>query len=384
MNYPKDLAKRVWSTIKSKKHIEIPIKILNNLFELMFFSSLKTEELAPITYSIVYIDPVTPDPKPPERLVADRWSCVEFKDNIPFNLSNIIKLAKASDPRSSSLAIYHDDKDEIFIWGFIDQINRYNDYINFESDAGPERPGVFQASVESQGYIIAYLGLRIIAELRQNRLVSNSLDVFKSGPIRDALQPSINMYIKKIKRTVNSSILQDRDHWEDTFSGLWISALCRLLIRIKNFKHGGAILLTSSLKSDGLNIKYGAKYDRLKKALLHRASLTIKKTYSSDLIFEEKKNIPIDIYLDESVFSSELDDVKNEIDGALWFLSLLSRVDGLILFTKHLSLKGFGVEIITKKDPKNVYRSKTISAGNTSLQKLDFNYFGTSVDFQIK
>jgi hypothetical protein len=122
--YPKDLAEVVSTVLKKESKIILSKEILTTLFENMYFASIKTEEAAPITFNIVYIDPSNPDPKPPQRIVRDRWSYVNFSTPIGLNLANIIKLAKASDPRTSSLAIYRtEDEDELSIWGLIDQGN---------------------------------------------------------------------------------------------------------------------------------------------------------------------------------------------------------------------------------------------------------------------
>ncbi len=154
IKYPKDLAEVVHSEIK-RKHTSLSIENLVSLFEIMYFASIKTEESEPIIFNIVYLNSPEQDPNQLEEVSHDHWSIVEFSDPILFNLQNIIKLAKASDPRSSSLAVYHDDENTLIILGLIDQGNRYYDYVNYEIDLRPERPGVFQASLEGPGNIIA-------------------------------------------------------------------------------------------------------------------------------------------------------------------------------------------------------------------------------------
>ena len=381
MNYPKDLAKIVSSTIFEKVNNSAFDNILTTLFEVMFFSSLKTEELAAITYSIVYIDPNNSDPDPPKRIVADRWSHISFEKNIPFDIPNITKLAKATDPKSSSLAVYHDEQGELFIWGFIDQMNQRNDFINLESETGPEGPGFFQASVESLGHIVVYSGFYFIAELRQNKLIVDSLDVFSSGPIRNILQPSITSFINIIKESTDSECYRERGHWEISHSDLWLTTLCRLLIKIKSYNHGGALLITSSSDNDKLNIKYGVKYSRLKEALIRKATLQVTKTCASDIIHTQMDNkenfVDMKTYLDEAVFSTELRDTNKEINGCLLYMAHLSKVDGLILLDHDLTLRGFGVEVTAKNDPKNVYKSNVVSSKESSLEQVDFKHYGT-------
>jgi len=215
VRYPEDLAKAVFSEIKRRSD-EIPsIELLVSLFETMYFESIKTEEAESIIFNIVYLDPDDPDPDPPERVVQDRWGYVKFSEHIKLNLPNVIKLAKASDPRTSSLAIYHNENNEIFVWGLIDQGNRYHDYANYESEVGPERPGIFQASVEGAGYLIAYTEYQKIAELRVSRLIRRAVDIFSKGPIKDALDLGLSRYLKIAKRKVGADIYDDGEHWDN-------------------------------------------------------------------------------------------------------------------------------------------------------------------------
>ena len=380
VNYPEDIANAVFLEIK-KRTAEYPSKdILAELFETMYFASIRTEEAEPILFNIVYLDPNNPDPDPPERIVKDRWSYVKLSDQIELNIPNIIKLAKASDPRSSSLAIYHNENDELFIWGLIDQGNRYHDYVNFESEEGPERPGIFQASLEGPGFLVAYIKYQKIAELRINHLIRKTVDVFSKGPIKDALEIGIIRHLNSVKNKVDEDVYSDRDHWEKLLSKFWYASICRILLRIRSYKHGGAVLISAGRLERGLNVKYRILYTRLKDALVQRSVKLIETTYASDQIFEyleKDDDIPIDLYLDENVSETELNRIRSEIDGSLWFISLLSRVDGLVLINKHLSVSGFGVEIKTSKIPEGIYFSSTQIPNESSLQAVDYNHFGT-------
>lgn len=380
VKYPEDIANAVFLEIK-KRTAECPSEdILVELFETMYFASIRTEEAEPILFNIVYLDPDNPDPDPPERNVQDRWGHVEFSEQIKLNIPNIIKLAKASDPRSSSLVIYHNENDELYIWGLIDQGNRYHDYVNYESEEGPERPGIFQASLEGPGFLVAYIKYQKIAELRINHLIRKTVDVFSKGPIKEALKIGINRHLKLVQTEVGEDVYRDRDHWDNSLTQFWFASICRILLRIRSYKHGGALLISGGRATRGLNIKYRIFYARLKDALVQRGVKLIEMTYASDQIYEyleEDDNIPIDLYLDENVSETELNSIRSEIDGSLWFISLLSRVDGLVLMSKHLSVRGFGVEIKSSITPEGVYLSSTQIPNESGLQAVDYNHFGT-------
>ncbi len=201
---PDDLAASVCSVLKSRHSQCPPLKKLAELFDLMYFSSLMTEESQPITFHIVYLDPKRPDPEPPKRIVQDRWNFVRLQTPIRATVANLVKTAKASDPRTSSLAVYNRGGN-LIVWGLIDQGNRYYDFVNYDYDSGPERPGLFQASILGIGHLVAYVGYEKIAELRGGTLIRSALDVFSGGPVRKALKPGITKHRERVLKGVPQS-----------------------------------------------------------------------------------------------------------------------------------------------------------------------------------
>ena len=101
---PKDLAAAVISRLKLNNGSLQYDALLTDLFECMYFASLKTEEARQIALSITFIDPRNPDPDPPPRVRHTlRWTLVPFAQPIELTVPNVAKLAAlGSDPRSSS------------------------------------------------------------------------------------------------------------------------------------------------------------------------------------------------------------------------------------------------------------------------------------------
>lgn len=101
----KDLAKHLCNSfIMSKKLIEFPsIELLTEIFDVMFYASMQTEEGQAIKVSITYINPN--EPADPNR-DARKWTLAKFLDPIELNVKSLVKLAKAADPWSSSLAVF--------------------------------------------------------------------------------------------------------------------------------------------------------------------------------------------------------------------------------------------------------------------------------------
>ena len=66
---------------------------------------------------------------------------------------------------------------------------------------------------------------------------------------------------------------------------------------------------------------------------------------------DDEDTIPTDLYLDEAVTDAERRDNRSELDGAIWAISLLTRVDGAVVLDSDLAVRGFGVEITSSDEP---------------------------------
>jgi len=265
---PKDLAFAVFSELMDRNVSYPGLDTLIELFESMFFGNLQPEESLLVVFHIIFLDPENPDPKPPEYPPHDRWSCVRFSEPIPFRSRNFIKMAGASDPRTSSFAVHKDSGGRLIVWGLIDQGNRYHEYVNFNSQAGPERPGVFQASITSIGRVEAYIEYEKVAELKRNHLVRSAIDVLGRGPVVRALRQGIRASFQKAPPEDLPIELLD---WQNTLVSNAISSVRRLLLHVQNIHHGGAFLITPDPTRQDLSVKYKIIYDRLRRALERHA-----------------------------------------------------------------------------------------------------------------
>jgi hypothetical protein len=150
-------------------------------------------------------------------------------------------------------------------------------------------------------------------------------------------------------------------------------------LRARNFRHGGAFLLTPEPDARFLDIKYGIEYPRLHTALVARGKADIARTAASDQIFEylesDADELPMLLHLDESVEQTNSADIESEIDGAIWFVALLSRVDGLVLMNMDLEVRGFGVVITADALPREVCRAR--DPAGLELEPLDYDHYGT-------
>lgn len=365
----------------ARHHKDAPQEaVIAELLETLFLVSLETEEGEPITLHIAYLDPAKPDPSPPPHPPPNRWSCVKLVNRVPLTVPALAKLAKASDPRTSSFAVFA-SSDSLFVWGLIDQGNHYHEFVNFNTDTGPERPGWFQVSVSGLGRLNASIGYVTVAEVRVNSVLTQSVDALRAGPLRERLQPGIDDYLHGIKTKLETELRPRFEEGRRYFQEIWIETLCRLLLRAQNYRHGGALLIAGGKTWVDLDVKYAVGYDRLSRAMVAKGIHEVEEFAASDeimtLMDEDEQSLPTGLYVDEWVSRDEVEGRRSEIDSAIWFISLLTRVDGLVLLDNQLGVHGFGVEIRTPVEPPNLYLAPGPRATEKSLRRVDPLHYGT-------
>ncbi|MCD8741022.1 hypothetical protein LT679_10450 [Mucilaginibacter roseus] len=381
---PKDLALHV---LEKLEHSNLalplpPLVVLECLFECVFFASMRTEESDLVKVTVTLIDPANPDPKPPRKLVPERWSIIKFDVLMELTIKALVKLSKASDPSSTSLAVYYDEHGKLFIWGMIDQALHYQSFLNYESESGSEQPGLFQVSVSDIGTLDVLFDYELLATLKQNVLVPRYLDVFTIGPVSKILKANaVNLKTDIRAFLADKHPDEDFEDWETFLDGLWIQTLSRLLLRIQNYHHGGALLITHTDVDVDVDIKYRVTYDRLKNAISKYAEETINnyvaETLIDDHIASGKKMMSKDWYIEESRSLLAKQGIADEIKGCISFLASHTCVDGVLLFAPDMVSNGFGGVLKARRTPKKIYVSPTATATPKSLVAADPNHFGT-------
>ncbi|MGM9478262.1 putative sensor domain DACNV-containing protein [Pedobacter sp. GSP4] len=366
--------------LKKAKSTLPNLKVLEDLFECLFYSSMCKEESELITVTITFIDPENPDPAPPGHIVPERWSCISFDHHIEMTTKALAKLSKAADPGSSSLAVYYNDNGEIYIWGMIDQAMHYQNFLNYESDTGSEQPGLFQVSISEIGTLNVLFDYELLATLKQNVLVKRYLDVLTIGPISKILRKNAE-FLKLTLREYIEQVYPEESYadWEDFLDGLWIQTFSRLLLKIQNYQHGGAILITDD--NADLDVKYRIHYERLTLAMVSHARASID-NYVAERIIEEdlvrgKRSVSRALYLKEAGSFYDKKGTADEIKGAISFIASQTCVDGVVLFNSSMISNGFGGVLRAKKMPRKIYVSSTATATPKSLAPHDPKHYGT-------
>ena len=112
------------------------------------------------------------------------------------------------------------------------------------------------------GNISVYQNDELIGSLEQNTLVEEYHDVLWNGPIHDLLVGHLRSYLAEtpLPQPAAAQI-------ESELLMRWINAICRMLMNIQRYRHGGGLLITTDSSLDGLNVKYKICYDRLLRSL---------------------------------------------------------------------------------------------------------------------
>ncbi len=380
--FPRDLAEAVKTRLRQVYPVSPPVECLIELAETLYFASLRTEEGLAIRVYVAYIDPDRPDPYDRRVTARDRWTAFRLAHRLPLTVENVVKIARASDPRTSLLAVYHDEHNRLFCWGLIDQANRSHDFVNYDAEEEADRPGLFQIGIAGTGHLIASINYEKVADLHTDTLLRDTLDVLRSGPVHRALLPGIAAYRMAVQAAVPKQMYAARPDWDAEMEDVWIATLCRILLRAQAYRHGGAILITSRVTAQGLSTKYRMHYTRLRTALESYAEQRIRQTWARDTINAEyitqgAGSIPVDLYVAERLAGAELEETRSEIDGAIWFVTHLTRVDGLVLMNQTLDVRGFGVVIRSVQDPAEVYLAGDANATKRRMRKIDPLHYGT-------
>ncbi|HEX9988758.1 MAG TPA: hypothetical protein VGE45_09820 [Chloroflexia bacterium] len=391
-SFPSDLAEIVYSRL-AQQSVNSPYltkQVLTRIFQTMYFASLKTEESQSIRFHITYLDPDNPDPNPPKVYSVDRWSAIKIQPPIDWSISGLSKVAEATDPRTSSLAVYSNANYDLFVWGVIDQGNSYHDYITHETERPLRRPGLFTASIVGVGHLAVWIDSNRIAELRINRIFTDPLEVITNGPINALLRPGIDRYIDKVRPQVpldKTYYIQDSWLLAVNLAIYWLGSLRRILLRVQNYGHGGALLITPDTLFNGLDKKYSINYPRLRIALETVALAHLNYLYAFDRISDQSSQgqlMPIGLHNEQTHAMHMITSGTQELQNTIWFISLLTRVDGLVLMDPDLEVKGFGVFINSRNNPPAIFEAVDAEATESQLRPISLQQFGTRHQSMIR
>jgi hypothetical protein len=377
-----DLAAEVHTQLGLRSRLSPGSKILSDLFRTMYAASMVTEKASSVTFGLTWIDPANPDPNPPAELPSDRWTTVPLSAQIPVTPGSLVQLADVADPRTTSFAVHAPDNElPIFMWGVVDEGRRSNGLGHSGPHSGEDRPGLFQASAVGIGHLSVSIGDEVVARLHVDRIFGGSgLDPLSTGPVFGVLEHGRARFVDGVRQAVSPEVFDARNHWEENARAQWTTTLGTLLLRIRRTQQGGSVLITPDTSFTGLDVIYGLSYPRLTSSLQRSAAARIEETRASDSTWEAiqryEPTIDVETYMDEGIARNEREEAESEMENALGFIASLSRVDGVVVMTPDLSVRGFGAAVTVGDELEAVFSAEDEFGGPFRRERRSPAEFG--------
>lgn len=342
--------------------------IVRRLIEIAFFASIKTEESQFVKGSVTFCNPQIPDRDIPPRRRADYPAFTSFGKMTVLSSSKLVKLSRAVDSWTGSIAVFGHSASKLIVWGILDQQVNRNKSLHQEGDHGYSTPGILTIKIESVGDVSVYHGNLFIARLKQNQIIEKEADIFGSQFLFDRIRPALELHGSQIA----SFITSDRDLILNHLMDEWSSVVARICIGLRRLGTGGSLLITPTPNRKKLDIINQFPYHRLRDATIlkvldseYRRTL-YKKSVSSVGLLQELRHAEADE-----------EDRTDELTGAVKIVTSLAAIDGLVLLNPELDVIGFGVKIKASNPAGVIFDGQSLILDKGKPKKVDVSELGT-------
>jgi hypothetical protein len=353
-------------------------KVIGTLLEMAYLATLRSEEGRFVRGSLTFANPRRPDVVPPFIRRADYPAFTRFESQEILTVQTLVKLARAVDRWSASIAVYATLSNEIVVWGVVDQQVGQSVRLHQESQGGFSNPGILTVTMDGVGDISAYHGDLFLGGLKAQALITRENDALRSEMVAKYAFDALAPFAKATAHVLGDDKREAEILW-DLF-GMWVTSIARICIGLRQRGTGGALLLTPKPINRSLQVGRPFDYPRLRDSAILRV---LDDTHSLDIrdalntLTREDAPVPAGLVRNALLAKADADDREEEMTGAVKLVASLATVDGLVLMTPALSLVGFGVKIGSVPDVKTVYDGANFSRQGTRAQKIDLSLFGT-------
>ncbi|WP_437827907.1 putative sensor domain DACNV-containing protein [Sorangium sp. So ce1153] len=367
---------------------------LASLFETAFLASMITDEGRKVTCSVSVFDAEQTTNDVPQVVRTDRWSVVPLANPVPLTPEHLARFSQAIPPDAGAIAVRPTTNEGWIIWAVIDQEHLVHGFRHHKEDKFYPRAGRFQIEVVGPGCISVYHDTALLARLQRDSLATDFQDVFHDGPIAEALgklaDAHLSRVVQAIRRWQSPSDRLDGNGvygpieipelpfklWLDRARERWLEALSGVLLQIRQLRHGGALLLLPKSTLSDLKFKHAIDYCRMDQALVERCASDVMawafRHFGLDTNDEERLHVML---LDLQQAERRNADAVRAQAGTMQFIASLTGVDGLVVAVRGLSIRGFGVEIVTKRDPDFAFLA--LNPCGTAGERIDPTRWGT-------
>ena len=277
------LAYQVASRIRELGFDEPNRRVVGILLEIAYLGTLRSEEGRFVKGSLTFANPKRPDVEPPFIRRADYPAFTKFESPEILTVQTLVKLARAVDRWSGSIAVYATRRYEIVAWGVVDQLVQQNVRWHREADAGFANPGLLTVTMDGIGDISAYHGDLFLGGLKAQALVTRENNALVSKIVFEYGSNALAPFATAIARVLDDDE-REAEILEDLFR-MWVTSIARLCIGLRQRGTGGAFLLTPKPIKRMLQVRHPFAYPRLRDStILH----VLDEKYSSDVEHAER------------------------------------------------------------------------------------------------
>lgn len=348
-------------------------QVVSAIARVVYYSSFATEEGRFVRANVTFANSTKPDPRPPSLLRANYPTFSRLATPVPLTVRNLVKLARAIDPWSSSIAVYGPTPSRIEVWGMVDQLVGQSVSLYRETEGGFVNPGCLTIVTDTVGGLSAFHGTVFLGSIRAAEVVVAENDALLSPHVAVRIVPQIAPIARAMATVLGVRVTDMRQRLFDE----WSTTVARLCIGLRRLGTGGSLLITPTPDVKLLKIGYELEYSRLGDAMVLKVldeayTREARKVYSRP----NEALVPRDAAWEALVAEVDETDRREELAGAVKAATSLASVDGLLLLTPSLSVKGFGVKIQNAPVLNRVFDGASLMPGRKP-REVDISRFGT-------
>jgi hypothetical protein len=352
-------------------------RILGLLVNTAYLATLRTEEGKFVLGSLIFADPRHPDSDRPFLRRANYPSFTPFDSPVRLTVEKLVKLSRAVDGWSGSIAVYGTPRSSIVAWGVLDQLVQHNVSLRGEKEGGFHPPGILRLAMDGIGALSAYQGDLFLGGVRQDQVVHSEQVVLYSTGLAKRLHSILSPIAQKISMALGSSIPSSEN--EQELFNEWSKTIARICIGIRRAGTGGALLISPHPNTRILEVGHRIPYSRLgHAAILHvldsQYSRLCYKAYSDSR--EKNDVVSIKMVSEQDCAETDQEDRESELSAAIRMVTSFASLDGIVLLTPLLEVVGFGVKVLSSPSASRVYVADDYVRRGSKAKCIDISQFG--------
>lgn len=393
--YPENLVTRLqvaWATTdyKGQEVAQIPkTGHLKEFLEIAYHASMFTEEARQIDFRIAFISREEANQLAGPEEFGRLYEPVTFTAPREFSVKEILRLAPATDHTNVLICVSpvngHSDNGELpplNIWGLINTGSSWWEFTQRERKTGVPPPNCLSVSSSEPGNLTISREGSVLLNLKKGQIITPSSQTLYKGPIADFLEDALTTLDAEIIEKIGADSFSINNRGEDFPREFYFRFIERLLFKIREKRHGGAVLVIPDNATDdcsmfkGLMVKYPCNYSQVWSLIIKSLSARYKYHQLFLDFFKGETESPIVTY--HQMYSTEnlREEVDHRITDSVQLFASSSGVDGAILMTDKLRLLGFGTEITVQALAlKEVHLAKNYKA--ESMESVPIESYGT-------